>query len=119
MISILIPYILEQTMNKRRTKEIYQKSNNNFSFPSDNRTMCWDYSDCGSCGERTYCITQCWCDDDDESCPHRDCKSFEKCHTCYQDLCDECFEDKCPQCGFAYCEECDSNNEEHTCVKPN
>lgn len=56
--------------------------------------MCWDYSECGCCGERTYCIV--YCDHNEEEkengfCEHRDCKSFNTCDTCHQDLCDVCY----------------------------
>jgi len=57
--------------------------------------MCWDYSDCGGCGHRTYCISVCDCDEDENGemidCDHRDCKSFNECRGCGADLCDDCY----------------------------
>jgi hypothetical protein len=78
--------------------------------------MCWDWSDCGKCGKRTYCITKCGCDVDFEEeckCGNRDCKSFNKCETCCNDLCDDCL-DKCEKCEYRYCEECEESGK-HEC----
>ena len=57
--------------------------------------MCWDYSDCGACGKRTQCSASCYCSDDDEcvEAGHRDCKSFNRCSECGDDLCDDCWEE--------------------------
>lgn len=70
--------------------------------------MCWDYSDCGSCGHRTYCVTQCYCseyDIDNGCCEHRDCKSFDCCDECGSDLCENC-DSKCEECNRKHCEKC-------------
>jgi hypothetical protein len=79
--------------------------------------MCWDYSECGACYERTECIASCGCDDDDDCqlAGHRDCKSFDTCTTCYRDLCDDCYQKKCINCDQAYCDECNTNAEHHKC----
>lgn len=85
------------------------------------KKMCWDYSECGKCGERTQCIASCYCSTDEEceSNGHRDCKSFASCETCYQDICDECLEkERCDQCYKTYCEDCADNPKEHTCLSP-
>ena len=66
--------------------------------------MCYDYSECGKCGKKTYCTTQC-----DEYCnepctEHRDCKSFNRCEACWEDLCDGCFE------KFGFCSKHTAND---------
>jgi len=66
--------------------------------------MCWDYSDCGNCGHRTYCVTACLCEPDD-ICKHRDCKSWDRCFVCSADLCDDC-DDPCDDCEEQHCSEC-------------
>lgn len=80
--------------------------------------MCWDYSECGCCGERTYCIV--YCDHNEEEkengfCEHRDCKSFNTCDTCHQDLCDVCYAIKCKICNKSLCEECKEDSKIHPC----
>lgn len=61
--------------------------------------MCWDYSDCVSCGKRTPCITSCYCDDIC-SCGAVDCKSHNRCTVCNGDLCSECsYRNKCSSCA--------------------
>lgn len=59
--------------------------------------MCWDYSDCGVCGKRTYCIVV------SDSPDARDCKSFDRCTRCYAaDICEDCW-----YAGKEVCEECE------------
>lgn len=77
--------------------------------------MCWSYSECATCGDRTYCTSECMCSDeeiDEGRCPHRDCKSFERCELCGNDLCDGCYEmAECESCWRIHCAEC-------TCPRP-
>ena len=76
--------------------------------------MCWDQSTCENCGRVTYCITQCYCDEEsqeDGSCPHRDCKSFDVCFTCREDLCSDC-DDTCEKCGEYHCDDHSCSPEE-------
>lgn len=71
--------------------------------------MCWDYSECGVCGEKTYCIIHCNCSEEDIDngyCPHKDCKLFNQCDFCYLDICDYCYSEGCSKCGKHHCNEC-------------
>ena len=63
--------------------------------------MCWDYSDCGACGKRTQCSASCYCETEEEceEAGHQDCKSFERCKQCGDDLCNDCWSES------HYCDE--------------
>lgn len=75
--------------------------------------MCWEYSECGACGHITYCVSVCYCDDEEiesGSCPHRDCKSFDTCYHCNADLCEDC-DEECEDCQRQHCskDSCDDD----------
>lgn len=63
--------------------------------------MCWDYSECGNCGKTTPCTAYCGCDGD-FYCTCRDCKSFERCSVCSDDLCEDC-DSPCEICSRVHC----------------
>lgn len=82
--------------------------------------MCWNWSDCGDCGHRTFCTAYCYHENEDarNECDCQDCGSFDKCNGCGVDLCDDCaYRNKCKDCWKIYCPACSEEPKKHECKK--